>query len=142
MRGQRCWKTGLLLGGALLLCGCYQTPQQRLIGRWFNAEMSLRFQSDGIVVFNSSEGLTRGRYEFVPTPAALGAQSGQENLVIDLSRNGRRTRLYFEAVFLAHDRLRLHDHTPRATGLPSESLPQFALLRRAGDTPTRASLIR
>lgn len=131
-----------MLGGVLLLCGCYQTPQQRLIGRWYNAEMSLRFQPDGIVVFNSSEGLSRGRYEFVPTPAALGAQSGEENLVIDLSRNGRRVRLCFEAVFLAHDRLRLHDHTPRATSLPSESLPQFALLRRAGEAPTQASLAR
>lgn len=142
MRGRRSQQIGLMLGGVLLLCGCYQTPQQRLIGRWYNAEMSLRFQPDGIVVFNSSEGLSRGRYEFVPTPAALGAQSGEENLVIDLSRNGRRVRLYFEAVFLAHDRLRLHDHTPRATSLPSESLPQFALLRRAGEAPTQASLAR
>ncbi len=118
----------------LTMSGCYQTPQQRLIGRWFNAEMSLRFQPDGSVVFNSTEGLSRGRYEFIPSPTALGAQSGQENLVIDVVRNGRRSRLYLEAVFLAHDRLRLHDHTPRANSLPSESIRQFALLRRAAET--------
>jgi hypothetical protein len=124
--------------GLPLLAGCHRSPQELLIGRWYNGEMSLRFNQDGTALYNSSRGKAPGRYQFEPSLVAAGAQSGTPNLIVEVVHPGGRERYQFEAVFLAHDRLRLHDLTPRPASRPSESVPQFALLRRAGEnTPQR-----
>ena len=126
----------------LATAGCYQTPQQKLVGRWYNAEMSIRFQEDGSVRYNSAAGLSRGRYEFVPTPMAPGSQSGTPNLIVEVNRPGQRVRYHFEAVFLAHDRLRLHDLSPHSSNQTNESIHQFAVLKRAAEPANRAGLAR
>ncbi len=119
--------------GLLLLAGCHRSPRELLIGRWYNGEMSLRFNPDGTALYNSSRGKAPGRYQFEPSLVAAGAQAGTPNLIVEVAHPGGRERYQFEAVFLAQDRLRLHDLTPRPTSRPSESVPQFALLRRAGE---------
>ncbi len=120
--------------------GCYQTPQQKLIGRWYNGDMSIRFRPDGSVVYNSGSGLSRGRYDFQPTGFAAGSQSGVRNLVVETQGRGRRSRYEFEAVFLAHDRLRLHDLSPHSSNATNESIHQFALLKRASESQAQARI--
>lgn len=124
--------------GCLLLItglgGCYQTPQQQLIGRWFNGEMSIRFEPDGRVVYSSELGLAHGRYQFEPGKISPQAQQGTPNLFVEVRQNGVRVPYAFEAVFIARDRLRLQDLTERPASRPSETVAQFALLRRAAET--------
>jgi hypothetical protein len=117
----------------ITLCGCYQTPQQKLLGRWYNGEMSLRFQPDGTAVYNSVQGKSFGRYVFEPPRLVTGSQAGQPNLVVDLATTDGKHRYQFEAVFIAQDRLRLHDLTPKVIDTPTAAVPQFVLLRRATD---------
>lgn len=129
----------LMSAGACLvgtLCGCYQSPQQRLHGRWYNSEMSLRFQPDGRVVYNSQTGLSRGRYFFALDWQPTAGDQATRPLILDIVRNGRRQQLAFEATFLANDRLRLQESPRPATGVrPTESIREFVVLRKAEDSP-------
>lgn len=127
---------------SLAAAGCYQTPQQKLVGRWYNAEMSIRFNQDGSVRYNSAAGLAPGRYEFAPTQMAPGSQPGTPNLIVEVNRPGQRVRYHFEAVFLAHDRLRLHDLSPHSSNQTNESIHQFAVLKRAAEQPNQVGLVR
>ena len=65
---------------AVLVCGlmwsatgCSTTPQDKLHGRWYNSKMSIRFRTDGTVIFNSMDGLATGRYTIKIVPDRSGA---------------------------------------------------------------------
>lgn len=131
------WVSLLIL---LVLAGCQQSPQQKLIGRWYNDDMSIRFREDGRVFLNSRSGRVEGRYEYTGTQASS-AQSASQNLVLDVIRDGQQRRLYFDADFLGVDRLRLSDLTPKARRT-TERAPEFAVLRRSEDAKTAVTASR
>ncbi len=129
---------GLLL--VLVLTGCQQSPQQKLIGRWYNDEMSIRFRADGRVLLFSRSGRAEGRYVFAETQSN-NALSKAENLVLDVIRDGKPRRMIFDADFLGVDRLRLSDLTPQARRT-TDPAPEFAILRRGVEAPVPATVAR
>lgn len=140
MQWMRCggWLCGMLL--VMNLTGCQQTPHQQLMGRWYNDEMSIRFRNDGRVLLFSRSGRLEGRYVFAGTTAnhALGKQ---ENLVLDVIRDGKPRRMVFDAGFLGGDRLRLTDLTPQSRRT-IDPAPEFAILRRGTEPPVSANVPR
>lgn len=131
------WMCGLML---LSLAGCQQTPQQKLIGRWYNDEMSIRFRPDGRVLLFSRNGRVEGRYVFAEAQSS-NALIKSENLVLEVIGNGKPRRMTFDADFLGEDRLRLSDLSPQARR-SADPAPEFAILRRAADTPVSAVVTR
>ena len=131
----------LLLALLTGTCGCYQTPHQRLIGRWYSAEMSLRLNADGTAVYSSPSGLSVGRYEYLGNELGLSDHGGRPaNLVVDVAREGRRNRYFFVAEFIAQDRLKLQDVTTlRETSVTPRAI-SFAILKRASDEPAPISV--
>lgn len=128
----RCGLTWLCVMVVLTAAGCQLTPHQQLIGRWSNADMSIRFREDGRFLMFSRSGRFEGRYEFYgPNPASRAAT---ENLVVDVAQNGKVARMLLDADFLGTDRLRITDLTPR-TQRTIDPAPDFALLRRSLDAP-------
>lgn len=119
------------------LTGCQKTPQQQLVGRWSNGDMSVRFREDGRVLIFSRSGRAEGRYVFYGPNAA--SRAATENLVMDVQRNGKIARMFLDADFLGTDRLRLSDLTPKPNRA-AEPTPEFAVLRRAVDAPATDAL--
>lgn len=124
--------------GVMLLlatcAGCYQSPLQRLHGRWFNGDMSIRFQPDGQVVYNSRAGLAKGRYVLETEQQAFATHSSPRKLTMDVVRNGKRQTLLYEVTFLANDRIRLHDLNPlRGNSRPTDAARQVVMLKRADE---------
>ncbi len=136
--GQAGWWCGLVL--IMSLSGCQQTPQQKLMGRWYNEEMSIRFRPDGRVSLFSRSGRVEGRYVFTELPSNS-ALNQSENLVLDVIRDGKLRRMVFDADFLGVDRLRLSDLTPKSRPT-TDPAPEFAILRRGVETPVPASVAR
>ncbi|MBI1348149.1 hypothetical protein GC163_17885 [bacterium] len=135
---------GLLVCLALASTGCYQSPRQKLMGRWYNGDMSLRFRPDGIVLFNNLDGMASGRYFFTEDRPSGGSAGVRQNLLLDVVRNGKRQHYAFDATFLADDRLRLVEVPLQAvTERPTDEIRQFALLRKAAeDTVATATAAR
>jgi hypothetical protein len=124
---------------ALLSCGllssCSTTPQSSLHGRWFNDEMSIRFRTDGTVIFNSTAGLATGRYFFNGEIRPEASTKPVTNLTMDLERNGEVFRVTYEVEFLGKNRLRIQPVDSLQRGLPSDDVAQVVVLKRAGDEP-------
>lgn len=117
---------------AVLTVGCQKTPQQQLVGRWSNGDMSIRFREDGRVAVFSRAGRAEGRFVFYgPNPASRAAS---ENLIMDVQRNGKIARMFLDADFLGEDRLRLSDLTPKPNR-SADPVADFAVLRRNADAP-------
>jgi hypothetical protein len=133
--------------GALLLCtmiaagaphaGCTATPQEHLHGRWFNDATSIRFRSDGSVIYNStSTGLTTGRYYFDGELRPESAATPVNNLTLDLMTNGRTERWSLEVQFLGGERMRLQPVTTVHRGRPSDGVAAVMILSKAADDET------
>ncbi|HET6423578.1 MAG TPA: hypothetical protein VFG20_07825 [Planctomycetaceae bacterium] len=131
-------KRWLMLCGLLAasMIGCQKTPQQQLVGRWSNGDMSVRFREDGRVLIFSRSGRAEGRYVFYGPNAA--SRAATENLIMDVQRNGKIARMFLDADFLGTDRLRLSDLTPKPNRA-AEPTPEFAVLRRSVDAPVTAA---
>lgn len=117
----------------LSLSACGLTPEQKLLGRWYNGTMSIRFREDGGVVLNTPTGLGIGRYVFHPGVPTATSGALEPNVTVDLVRNNARTQIDFHVEFLNGDRLRLTNLSAevpirnRRAGVPRE----FAVLKRA-----------
>lgn len=123
----------------LCLCfaGCTGTPQQHLVGRWYNDEVSVRFRPDGTLVYNSvSTGLVTGRYYFDGEVRDLSAGTAVPNLTLDLVVEGRISRRQHELQFLGDERMRLQPANEIARGLPSDGIPNVIVLRKAAADDT------
>ncbi len=130
MRG---WQTARTLSCGLLLflaAGCQQSAQQKLIGRWYNGDMSVRFWEDGRVAIFSRNGRADGRYVYSDSSLDLAQANTTQNLVMDVVRDGKIVRMMFDADFLGADRLRLSDLTPTRR-LSPDPVQEFAVLRRS-----------
>ena len=119
---------------ALLGCGtlssCSTTPVSRLHGRWFNSDVSVRFRTDGTVIYNSREGLATGRYFFDGEVRPASSEQPVPNLTMDLQRNGRVFRVHFEVQFLGDNRLRIKPAVTEGE-LSEEDIRPVVILTRA-----------
>lgn len=128
---------GLLAIMSLGLASCMQTPHEKLVGRWFNRDMSIRFRDDGTVTFNSGAGLAVGRYYYNGVEGNASNEIPTRNLTLDLLRNNRHVRIDMVVEFLGQDRLRLLEvRAKNAPAVPS-SRQQMVVLKRAAN-PTKA----
>ncbi len=116
-----------------LLSSCLTTPQEKLHGRWFNSDMSIRFRTDGTVIFNSTQGLATGRYFFNGEVRPESSEQPLPNLTMDLERNGEVLRVNYELQFLGSERLRIQPVESLERGLPSDSIMPVVILKRAGN---------
>lgn len=124
----------VLLGLIVLACGCTATPQEQLQGRWYNDATSIRFRSDGSVIYNSATtGLTSGRYFFDGHLRTEATGTPVPNLTLDLVRDGQIERRQLEVRFLGDQRLRLQSVETVARGRPSDGIATLMVLRRAAD---------
>ncbi len=115
------------------LSSCSLTPQEQIHGRWYNADMSVRFRPDGAVLFNSRAGRAMGRYVY-ETSAPAAADQTTTNLVLDVVRNGEPLRLEFDARLLSRDRLRLQASPRRSAGRARDGIAATVVLRRATES--------
>lgn len=127
--------TLLALLSCSLLSSCSTTPQSRLHGRWFNEQMSIRFRTDGTVIFNSTAGLATGRYFFDGEVRPEASTRPVTNLTMDLERNGAVFRETYELEFLGVNRLRIQPVDAMQPGQSSDAIAPLVVLKRADDEP-------
>lgn len=101
---------GLIALCALLLlsvCGCSQTPQEAVLGRWYNGDMSLRFRPNGTVVWNTRQGMAQGKYSFVGQVPRWASESTTVRVRLDVVRNGQAIQPTLDLQFVGADRMRV-----------------------------------
>ncbi|MCA9067927.1 MAG: hypothetical protein KDA84_03340 [Planctomycetaceae bacterium] len=114
------------------LTGCGLNQQTKLLGRWYNSQISIRFVENNMVVYNSrTTGLVRGRYQFTPTTQAVANDTPKKNLTLWLPQTGRILVLDYELKYLGDDRLQL-------TRLPAE----WANSQQPSSSPSRAIVLK
>jgi len=113
-----------------VMAGCMQSPEQKLIGRWYHAKMTFRFREDGAVVWNSTNGLGVGRYTFSgEVPSAANTSEVLPNLYVEVLRDSEIVKRHYELSFLGNDRVQL-----RAVSEDTSSAnPNTVIMRRAND---------
>ncbi|TXT38598.1 MAG: hypothetical protein FD138_318 [Planctomycetota bacterium] len=87
--------------------GCTQTPQEAVVGRWYNGEMSLRFQRSGAVVWNTPQGLAQGRYVFVGQVPRWATDNTSARIRLDVVRNNEHLQPELDLQFVGGERLRV-----------------------------------
>lgn len=87
--------------------GCTQTPQEAVVGRWYNGEMSLRFQKNGAVVWNTPQGLAQGRYAFVGQVPRWATDNTSARIRLDVIRNNVHLHPELDLQFVGGERLRV-----------------------------------
>lgn len=117
---------------------CMQGPREKLVGRWYTSDTSIRFRSDGTVVYNSPRGLAVGRYFFDETPRDITSTAPHPNLILELVRKDQQLRLDFEVEILSQDRIRLTEIRP-ATARQGSLVASFKVLKRATEAEGAAS---
>ena len=87
--------------------GCSRTPQEAVLGRWYNGDMSLRFRTNGTVVWNTEQGMAQGRYSFVGTVPRWASESTTVRVRLDVVRNGQAIQPTLDLQFIGSDRMRV-----------------------------------
>lgn len=115
--------------------GCTQTPQEAVVGRWYNGEMSLRFQKNGAVVWNTPQGLAQGRYVFVGQVPRWATDNTSARIRLDVVRNNEHLHPELDLQFVGGERLRVK---PVETTRSRAAARTQAVLRRAeSDTDSK-----
>ena len=120
---------------ALLVClsitGC-GGKTSTFEGRWYNKDISIRFRTNGSVLYNSRHtGLVQGQYRYDAKPASLAVSQPVKNLTIWLPQPGEVRVMEFEIRTLGGHRVQLKPipRTPRSANDPINGL----ILKRAQD---------
>ena len=92
---------------AVTCCSCMETPQERLIGRWFNSQNSIRFKDDGTLVWNARRRKAYGRYWYTGESRAISTNQVQPNLTLQLVSAENEILAKYELQFLGDDKMRL-----------------------------------
>lgn len=108
--------------------GCSRTPQEALVGRWYNSEMSMRFQPNGAVVWNTPQGLAQGRYSFVGNVPRWATDNTSARVRLEVVRNNETVNSELDLQFVGADRLRIK---PTETTRSRSAARTQAVLRRA-----------
>lgn len=130
------WFTVLCLLLIATLSGCSKTPQEALIGRWYNGDMSLRFRQNGTVVWNTQQGLAQGRYLFVGKVPRWASESTTVQIRLEVERNGETIQPTLNLQFVGEDRMRV---IPSAQAQTQAVNRLQAVLRRAPPETATAS---
>lgn len=110
------------------LAGCSRTPQEAIVGRWYNSEMSLRFQPNGGVIWNTPQGLAQGRYSFVGHVPRWATDNTSAKVRLELIRNNEPINAELDLQFVGGDRLRVK---PMETTRSRSAARTQAVLRRS-----------
>lgn len=116
----------------LLLCSCAQSPQEKLVGRWFNSSNSIRFNAEGHVRWNSRRGMAQGQYTYDGSTRRSSSNEPVRNLRLDLTRNGAPLQVDFELQYIG-DKLRL-------TPLSTSNTGNIIMLKRAAEDDEETSI--
>lgn len=90
-----------------VVSGCNETPQQAILGRWYNGDMSLRFRPNGTVVWNTRQGMAQGRYSFVGSVPRWASESTTVRVRLEVVRNGEAIQPTLDLQFVGADRMRM-----------------------------------
>ena len=107
LRRVRHWSAVLSLLLVVTVSGCSQTPQEAVLGRWYNGDMSLRFRPNGTVVWNTRQGMAQGKYSFVGDVPRWASDSTTVRVRLDLTRNGQAIQPTLDLQFVGADRIRV-----------------------------------
>lgn len=120
--------------------GCNKTPQEAVIGRWYNGDMSLRFRSNGTVAWNTPQGMAQGRYVFVGQVPRWASENTMVRVRLDVTRNGQAIQPMLDLQFVGTDRVRIISSTQAQTRAANR--PQVVLRRAQTESETaKASAI-
>ena len=92
---------------AVTCCSCMETPQERLIGRWYNSQNSIRFKDDGTLVWNARSRQAYGRYWYTGDSRAVSTNQIQPNLTLQLVTSSSEVTTQYELQYLGGDKMRL-----------------------------------
>jgi hypothetical protein len=92
--------------------------------------MSIRFRTDGTVIFNSERGLATGRYFFDGEARPEASEQPVPNLTMDLQRDGEVYRVVYELQFLGSNRLRMSPADPDEE-FSEDTVRPVVILKRA-----------
>ncbi len=131
-RAARMTAVSLMFLAAAALSGCTQTPQEAVVGRWYNGEMSLRFQRNGAVVWNTQQGIAQGRYVFVGPIPRWATDNTAARVRLDVIRNNEQIHPELELQFVGNNRLRIKP--TEATRSRAAARTQVVLRRAESET--------
>ena len=120
------------------VCGCSQTPQEAVLGRWYNGDMSLRLRPNGTVVWNTRQGMAQGKYSFVGDVPRWASDSTTVRIRLDVVRNGQAIQPTLDLQFVGADRMRV---IPGAQAQTRATDRLQAVLRRAQSESETASAL-
>ncbi len=84
------------------------SKRQKLMGRWFNNGISIRFRPNGTVLYNSrATGLVEGQYHYDPQYQPISQAKAVKNLTVWLPRPGKTLVLEFELRYLGESEIQL-----------------------------------
>ena len=112
------------------LSSCAKSPQESLVGRWYNSDMMIRFREDGSVLYNSRAGRAVGRYVYDGAARQLSKDDTPYNVTLDVLMNNRRVQLDLRVEFLGNDRLQLQELTIRSPGNDPVNVSRSGILKR------------
>lgn len=116
---------------AVTCCSCMETPQERLIGRWFNSQNSIRFKDDGTLVWNARTRRAYGRYWYTGESRATSTNQLQSNLTLQLVTAENEIVSKYELQFLGGDKMRL-----QPVGRDNRAAGGLFVLTKAGPDDT------
>lgn len=116
---------------AVTCCSCMETPQERLIGRWFNSQNSIRFKDDGTLVWNARTRRAYGRYWYTGENRATSTNQLQSNLTLQLVTAENEIVSQYELQFLGGDKMRL-----QPVGRDNRAAGGLFVLTKAGPEDT------
>lgn len=119
--------------------GCSKTPQEAVVGRWYNGDMSLRFRPNGTVVWNTEQGMAQGRYTLVGNVPRWATESATVSVRLDVVRNGQALQPILDLQFVGADRLRVNPTASPQTQTRRPGRMQTVLRRAASETETAAN---
>lgn len=125
----------------LMQQGCSKSPSEKLIGRWYSGEMTIRFREDSGVIWNSPRGLALGRYDFSGKIRKIRSEKVDPNLFVDVVRNNERRQFQFEVSFLGADRLRIQ-LIPIGKEVTGSDAARGMVLRRANDNTLGGAVVK
>ena len=102
------WIVLIFALGSCSLPGCGWDRQSKLMGRWYNGDVSIRFRENGSVLYNSlGTGLVEGIYRYDHTALPISSIKPVKNLTVWLPQPGKTLELDFELRYLGESRIQL-----------------------------------
>ncbi len=88
--------------------GCGLARPSKLLGRWYNGDVSIRFRENGSVLYNSQNtGLVEGIYRYDSSALPIASTKPVKNLTLWLPQPGTTLVLDFELRYLGDQRIQI-----------------------------------